>query len=425
MRRTLGFAIIVLLALTSVPTQAAPASAVDEGAFKRLWERTDAPVAAGQAKRTWYWGAAPLDTIDEAYAEGVGGKRRVQYWDKGRMEISNPSDNPADPWYVTSGLLSIEMIGGRIQVGDRTTERVGGAEIPIAGDPDPETNPDAPTYKDFFLYTTVLLDSRLQPVSNDPIGPGNADSAAPPRFGDLVAERVNGNGRIEKVPELAASVPGTRLVYYDGVFSHNIPKVFWDFVQQTGKVQVNGAQRQDLLMDWQYVLGHPASEPYWVKTEIGGVAQDILVQVYERRVLTYNPRNLVGWQVEMGNVGQHYRQWRYNRVGRAQPAATQRPANVNASVSPEQGPGGTRFEVTLRGFTPGEQVSVWVTLPNQAVEGAPEQGAANADGIATLFGTAPIRVNTGTSSPPGVWALTGKGASSGKTAIGYFTVVAP
>jgi hypothetical protein len=423
MRRLLPAALIVLVALNAFPAHAAPAA--DEGAFRRLWERTDAPVASGQAKRTWYWGAAPLETLDEDYAEGVGGKRRVQYWDKGRMEISNPNDDPSDPWYVTSGLLSIELIGGRVQTGDRTFERVPAAEIPIAGDPDPETNPDAPTYRDFYLYTSVLLDTRLQPVSNDPIGPGNADSAAPPRFGDLAAERVNANGRIEKVPELAASVPGTRLVYYDGVLSHNIPKVFWDFVQQTGKVQVNGALRQDLLMDWQYMLGHPASEPYWVKTEIGGVAQDILVQVYERRVLTYNPRNPAGWQVEMGNVGQHYRQWRYSRVGRAPQAPTQRPANTNASVSPEQGPGGTRFEVTLRGFEPGETVSVWLTLPNQAVEGAPEQGQANADGVATLFNTAPIRVNTNSTSPPGIWAVTGQGASSGRTAIAYFTVTSP
>src|SRR5687768_10123854 len=171
MRRPLLIVTLALLALNAASASAAPAAAADEGAFRRLWERTDAPVASGQAKRTWYWGATPLETLDEDYAEGVGGKRRVQYWDKGRMEISNPNDDPSDPWYVTSGLLSIEMIGGRVQTGDRTFERVPAAEIPIAGDPDPETNPDAPTYRDFYLYTTVLLDSRLQPVSGDPIGP--------------------------------------------------------------------------------------------------------------------------------------------------------------------------------------------------------------------------------------------------------------
>ena len=122
MRKALTLGVLALLLVGALPVYAAPAP--DEGAFRRLWERTDAPVASGQVKRTWYWGDKPLRTLDEEYVEGVAGKRRVQYWDKGRMEISNPSDNPSDPWYVTSGLLSIEMIGGRAQVGDRTTERL-------------------------------------------------------------------------------------------------------------------------------------------------------------------------------------------------------------------------------------------------------------------------------------------------------------
>jgi hypothetical protein len=36
----------------------------------------------------------------------------------------------------------------------------------------------------------------------------------------------------------------------------------------------------------------------------------VLVQVFERRVLTFTPSNPVAFQVEMGNVGQHYREWR-------------------------------------------------------------------------------------------------------------------
>lgn len=419
MRKVLTLVLLALLLVGVGPVSAAPAP--DERAFQRLWERTDAPVASGQAKRTWYWGAKPLDTRDEEYEEGVGGTRRVQYWDKGRMEISNPGDDPNDPWYVTSGLLSIEMISGRMQMGDRTVRRVSPADIPIAGDPDPEINPDAPTYRDFFLVTTVFLDSRLQPVQTDPIGPRNADSAAPPRFGDLVAERVNSNGRVESDQELAAAYPGTRLVYYDGVLSHNIPKVFWDFLQQSGKVQVNGAQRQDLLMDWLYMMGHPASEPYWITTKINGQEQDIMVQVYERRVLTYNPNNPPGWQVEMGNIGQHYHMWRYEQNNLAGQGPVVRPPNVDATVEPQEGPPGTRFQITLSGFQPGEKVSIWLTYPNQAVEPAPELGEADANGNATLFGNSPISVNT-TNGAAGVWALTGQGDSSNKTSIGYFTV---
>ena len=35
------------------------------------------------------------------------------------------------------------------------------------------------------------------------------------------------------------------------------------------------------------------------------------MQIFERRVLTYTAANTPSFQVEMGNVGQHYYQWRY------------------------------------------------------------------------------------------------------------------
>ena len=43
----------------------------------------------------------------------------------------------------------------------------------------------------------------------------------------------------------------------------------------------------------------------------GGRIQNVLIQCFERRCLTYMPENTAGWQVEMGNVGQHYYRWRY------------------------------------------------------------------------------------------------------------------
>ncbi len=44
---------------------------------------------------------------------------------------------------------------------------------------------------------------------------------------------------------------------------------------------------------------------------MAGVERPVLFQVFERRVLTYNPANEPAFRVEMGNVGQHYYQWRY------------------------------------------------------------------------------------------------------------------
>jgi hypothetical protein len=45
--------------------------------------------------------------------------------------------------------------------------------------------------------------------------------------------------------------------------------------------------------------------------KVDGYYRDVLIQAFERRVLTYTPDNPPGWQVEAGNVGQHYYQWRY------------------------------------------------------------------------------------------------------------------
>ena len=57
------------------------------------------------------------------------------------------------------------------------------------------------------------------------------------------------------------------------------------------------------------VSGYPITEPYWVTVPVGGVTEDVLVQCFERRCLTYTPANPDGWQVEMGNIGQHYLRW--------------------------------------------------------------------------------------------------------------------
>jgi hypothetical protein len=196
-------------------------------------------------------------------------------------------------------------------------------------------------------------------------------------------------------------------------------------LQQVGTVQINGEQRQDLLVDWLYLIGHPASEPYWVTTNIDGEPHDLLVQVFERRVLTYNPANPPGWQVEMGNVGRHYHLWRYELTSPPPAPNFDRPANVSATVAPQEGPAGTTFAVTLAGFAPGEQVSIWLTYPDDAVLEAPELAVATENGEAALFGEAPIQVFTGADDAVGVWALTGTGARSGHMATAYFTVLPP
>jgi hypothetical protein len=57
--------------------------------------------------------------------------------------------------------------------------------------------------------------------------------------------------------------------------------------------------------------GFPIMEAYWVTVPVGGEMKDVLLQCFERRCMTYTPDNPPDWQVEAGNVGLHYLDWRY------------------------------------------------------------------------------------------------------------------
>ncbi len=60
-----------------------------------------------------------------------------------------------------------------------------------------------------------------------------------------------------------------------------------------------------------YATGFPITEAYWTYAKVDGAIRDVLFQCFQRRCLTYTPSNDPGWQVEAGNVGQHYYRWRY------------------------------------------------------------------------------------------------------------------
>src|SRR5437773_11288136 len=112
--RPLRWLMLVALML-SAPAQRpvlAQSGSFADPAFERTWQRTDQPVAAGKANRSWYWGPTPGFATTEPYSDAPGGQRKVQYFDKTRMEINNPSGNPNDPFYVTNGLLAVELMTG-------------------------------------------------------------------------------------------------------------------------------------------------------------------------------------------------------------------------------------------------------------------------------------------------------------------------
>jgi hypothetical protein len=253
--------------------------------FAQVWARADQPIAQQRATRSWMWGPRGLMARGEGYLQASGGLRQVQYFDKARMEVNDPSGDRSSRWFVTTGLLVIELITGKTQVGDNNFVQHSPADIPIAGD---TNDTQSPTYASFGGVTALF--------------PGD-------RTGELPEQTLDRAGHV--APYEGPTHPETRLVHFVPESGHNIPRVFWDFLNASGTIYEGGAYRRGQLLDWVFTLGYPISEPYWAHISVGGVERQVLVQPFQRRVLTYDPANPSGWRVEMGNVGRHYYRWRY------------------------------------------------------------------------------------------------------------------
>ena len=294
--------ILLLIALILAPPAAQPGAAQSQFnvsfvdlAFQRVWTRTDGLVADGSAVRSWVWGPGSWAAGREPYAEGPGGTRVVQYFDKGRMEVNDPTSDRSAPGYVTNGLLVVEMVSGAVQVGERSTRPGGPALEPVAGDPRPN-NPDAPDYAGFRPVASLA-----------------ANNEAPNRTGRPVDATISRSGVVGRNAALGR---WTQVAHFNAVpgLRHNIPEVFWTFLNSQGPVLDAGQPAEGPLLDWQFTVGYPITEAYWARMRVEGKDRDVLIQLFQRRVLTYDPAAPAGWQVQMGNVGQHYYRWRYEQA---------------------------------------------------------------------------------------------------------------
>jgi hypothetical protein len=255
--------------------------------FEQVWTAADRPVQLGQTQRSWTWGPSPWLDYKEFYKQSPNGLRQVQYFDKSRMEINNPATTTGPLGGVTNGLLPVEMVAGRVKLGDATGDAENApraaAEIPVAGDPALQ-NTTAPTYASFRGVATT--------------DNGYKDQN---KVGQRVGQTFTKDGSIGFRQDLADK-PGTDIVAFETTTGHNVPRVFNDF-RNAGPVAAIAA------------FGYPITDAYWITAKVGGQDKDILVQMFERRVVTYTPSNPAQYQVEMGNVGQHYFQWRYPDLG--------------------------------------------------------------------------------------------------------------
>ena len=274
---------LILLGLQIVPVAGRQLPREDAG-FEALWRRTDGRRAADAS---WLWGPRPWWQTQERYQQSSKQLRWVRYYDKTRMEVTDPLLPPASEWFVTNGLLVAEMVSGAVQTGDN--ERQSACATPpcgatqfVAGDAVAQNR--SPRYVDFAPFSSLS-------------GQRGANTIGKPV--DLWLQRDEaGNPVVYGDGSLAERYPETVGATYDETTGQTIPQALSDFMQ-----------RQPLSR--MYLFGHPITPAFWTHTLVGGVERDVLVQLFERRSLTYTPSNDPAWRVEMGNVGQHYVAWRY------------------------------------------------------------------------------------------------------------------
>ncbi len=234
---------------------------------------------AGERRAANFWGplANASEGVVEEYKEGSldyseggptnpgQGTRLVQYFDKGRMEITAPARGD-----VTNGLLTVELMTGRMQLGNDSFLGRGPVRIPAVGDPD---NP-FPMYADLGRYLTT-------PQAVDNLGTG------------IVSTQLMPDGTLSTVL-FSVGDPLTRETVAD-LNRFRVPRAFAEFRDRVGLSTV----------------GYAVTRPAYVTAKVGGQMRQVLVQGFERRVLTYTPSNPAAFRVEFGNIGQHYQKWRY------------------------------------------------------------------------------------------------------------------
>ncbi len=282
------FATSLNASLAQIPTNFAAPD------FQALWARTDFLIYDGELSRSYLWGPEPFTAgVQEPYAQSPGGKRLVQYLDKSRMEITNPQGDRFSPYFVTNGLLVRELVTGQLQVGDAQFESRQPASIGVAGDADDTTGP---TYQTFGS----LIGQATENTSKE----------------TLITRSVDRAGHVLDDPQQPNPIYTqyrVKTAVYEATTHHNVAQPFWSFLNQTGPIfdgpgQVSNGRLFDPVY---YATGLPISEAWWAKVKVGGQTKDVLMQAFERRVLTYTPSNPTAFQVEMGNVGRHYYLWRY------------------------------------------------------------------------------------------------------------------
>lgn len=257
-------AVLALFVVVAPPTRAAEAFADPD--FEERWTVDESYVPN-------YWG--PLAAAGEGRVAPSGGAAApTQLFDKGQMEFAAGE--------VVSGPLVVEMRTGAVRTGDGATEAREPARLNIAGDP----GDSGPTYADLALLPAFIPE------------PGGGVGIAPVLFRD---------GQFAPIP---LGEPGAGLPKPDpngpvATYVGDEGRGYGGFVLQFFHDGITA------LPGGYAVTGLPVAPFFLADVSVAGVPTRVIVQPFERRVLTYTETNPPETRVEFGNVGRHYAAWRY------------------------------------------------------------------------------------------------------------------
>lgn len=167
-------------------------------------------------------------------------------------------------------------------------------------------------------------------------------------------------------------------------------------------------------------FGFPVSEELVQRLDDG---RNYVVQYFERGRF-----ELVGSRVRLATLGSFLVpcQLRAGLPGNAPPTGPvpegdprtcPQPTNSFARAYPDPSPPGATLGFEARGYRPGEEVSLWLNLPNGTVRALPYRAIANNDGNIL------IGFLTESRDPLGGWSIVGQGLRSGTVRVATFSLV--
>lgn len=235
-----------------------------------------APPAA-PAQPGWLWGAGSFLTTYEP-AQTPTGNRLVRYFDKGRRGADG----------LNAGDIVSEMVGGFLIGEGGRSFALSPAEVPVMA--------GGPTYAAF---------TRLRERVTQKDG--------------VILDLLTADGR-QQTLDVSPDPTVTYTVWPDPSTQHAVASPF--AVNKLPDAGVKG---------WPAFLGQPLTEPYWVRS--GGKL--VLVQPFERRVLTYDPTAAAAWRVQFANAGRDYYEWRYGNpaLREDKPASQYTSYNVRVNLN--------------------------------------------------------------------------------------------